>query len=63
MKCIFSFHSQARLTFRLAAGLGESWCRDGGIVQGCPLSMVFIVALYVTWCRHLDDLPDVKPQL
>ena len=36
--------------------------RDG-IHQGCPLSMVFIVALYVPWCRHLEALPDVKPQL
>ena len=43
----FSFHSQVRLRFKLAAGLGEPWCRDGGIPQGCPLSMVFIVALYV----------------
>ena len=25
--------------------------------------MVFIVALYVPWCRHLEVLPDVKPQL
>ena len=25
--------------------------------------MIFIVALYVPWCRHLDALPDVKPQL
>ena len=47
----------------LAAGLGEPWCRDGGIPKGCPLSVVFIVALYVPWCRHLDALPDVKPQL
>ena len=59
----FSFHSQVRLWFKLAAGLGEPWCRDGGILQGCPLSMVFIVALYVPWCRHLESLPDVKPQL
>ena len=43
----FSFHGQVRLRFKLAAGLGEPWCRDGGIPQGCPLSMVFIVALYV----------------
>ena len=41
----FSFHSHVRLRFMLAAGLGEPWCRDGGIPQGCPLSMVFIVAL------------------
>ena len=47
----------------LAAGLGESWCRDGGIPQGCPSSMVFIVALHVLWCRYLEFLTDVKPQL
>ena len=62
-KVYFSFHSQVRLRFKLAAGLGEPWCGDGGIHQGCPLSMVFIVALYVPWCRHLDALPDVKLQL
>ena len=59
----FSFHSQVRLRLKLAAGLGEPWCRDGGIPQGRPLSMVFIAALYVLWCRHLESLPDVKPQL
>ena len=58
-----SFHSQVRLRFKLAAGLGEPWCRDCGIPQGCPLSMIFIVALYVPWCRHLDSLPEIKPQL
>ena len=63
MRFIYSFHGQVRLRFKLAAGLGDPWCRDGGIHQGCPLSMVFIVALYVPWCRHLDALPDVKPQL
>ena len=25
--------------------------------------MVFIVALYLPWCRYLDQLPDVFPQL
>ena len=43
--------------FELSAGLGEPWCWDGGIPQGCPLSMVFIVALYVPWCRHLEAIP------
>ena len=37
----------------LASGLGEPWTRDGGIPQGCPLSMMFIVALYLTWCKYL----------
>ena len=45
----FSFHNQVRLGFKLAAGLGEPWCRDGRIHQGCLLSMIFIVALYVPW--------------
>ena len=31
--------------------------------RAVPLSMVFIVALCVPWCRHLEALPDVKPQL
>ena len=62
-KVYFSFHSHVRLRFKLAAGLGEPWCRDGGILQGCPLSMVFIVALYVPWCRHLESLPAIEPQL
>ena len=43
--------------------LVKSWCRDGGIPQGCPLSMVFIVALSVPWCRHLESMSAVKPQL
>ena len=62
-KVYFSFHSQVRLRFKLVTGLGEPWCRGGGIPQGCPLSMVFVVALYVLYCRHLDSLPDVKTQL
>ena len=46
-KVYFSFHGQVRLRFKLAAGLGELWSRDGGIHQGCPLGMVLIVALLV----------------
>ena len=57
------YHAGVRLRFKLAVGLGESWTRDGGIPQGCPLSMMFIVALYLPWCRYLDQLPDVSPQL
>ena len=54
-----SFHSQVRLKFKSAPGLGEPWCRDGGIPQGCPLSMTFIVALYLPWCRVLESVPGV----
>ena len=47
----------------MAAGLGELWGWDGGIHQGCLLSMDFIVALYVSWCRRLETVPGIKRQL
>ena len=59
----FEYHSSVRLTFKLAAGLGQPWTRDGGIPQGCPLSMMFIVALYLPWCRYLASQEGVQPQL
>ena len=59
----FEYHAHVRLRFKLAAGLGGPWTRDGGIPQGCPLSMMFIVALYLPWCKYLDELPEVTPQL
>ena len=49
--------------FKLASGLGEPWTRDGGIPHFCPLSMMFIVALYLPWCRHLSAQVGVQPQL
>ena len=51
----FEFHSHVRLRFELAAGLGQPWTRDGGIPQGCSLSMMFIVALYLPWCSYLGS--------
>ena len=59
----FEYHARVRLRFKLAAGLGEPWTSDGGIPQGCPLSMMFIVALYLPWCRYLHELPGVSSQL
>ena len=47
------YHAHVRMRFKLASGLGEPWTRGGGIPQGCPLSMMFIVALYLPWCRYL----------
>ena len=59
----FEYPSKVRVRFKLAAGLGEPWTRDCGIPQGCPWSMMFIVALYLPWCRYLHELPEVTPQL
>ena len=59
------------LNTMLMFGCGSSWqlvlvspgTRDGGIPQGCPLSMMFIVALYLHWCRYLSAQVGVEPQL
>ena len=59
----FEYHLHVRLRFKLAAGLGEPWTRDGRILQVCPLSMMFIVALYLPWCRYLSGQVGVEPQL
>ena len=59
----FEYHAHVRLRFKLASGLGQSWTRDGSIPQGCSLSMRFIVALYLPWCRYLDAQCGVSPQL
>ena len=34
VRFIFLFIVRYGLRFKLAAGLGEPWCRDGGIPQG-----------------------------
>ena len=62
LKVYFSFHRDVRLRFKLAAGFGVAWTRDGGIPQGCPLSMVFIVALYTPWCRYLGSRAHISSQ-
>ena len=59
----FEHHAHVRLRFKLASGLGEPWTRDGGIPLGCPLSVMFIVALYLLWCRYLFAQVGVQPQL
>ena len=62
-RAYFEYHAHVRLRFKLAAGLGEPWTWDGGIPQGCLLSMMFIVALYLPWCRYLSAQVGVEPQL
>ena len=59
----FEYHAHVRLRFKLASSLGEPWIRDGGILQVCPLSTMFIVALYLPWCRYPAAHDGVQPQL
>ena len=49
----FEYHALVRLLFKLAAGFGEPWTRDGAVPQGCLLSMMLIVALYLPWCAGI----------
>ena len=49
----FEYHAHFRLRSKSDTGLGEPWTRGGRIPQGCPLSMIFIVALCLPWCRYL----------
>ena len=58
----FEYYAHVRLRFKLASGLGEPWTRDGCILQGCPLSMMFTVALYLSCCRYLAAHEGVQPQ-
>ena len=62
-KVYFSYHDRVRLRFKLAAGVGEAWTRDGSIPQGCPFSIVFIVTLYAPWCWYLSVQTGVTSQL
>ena len=48
----FEYNSHVRLRFKLAAGLGQPWTRDG-----CMPS------LYLPWCGYLAAQEVVKPQL
>ena len=43
----FESHAHVGLRLKLACGSGEPWTRDADIPQGCPLSMIFTVALYL----------------
>ena len=41
----------------------EPWTRDGGVPQECPLSMMFTVALYLSWWRFSEEQDGVQRQL
>ena len=38
----FEYHSLVRLRFKLSAGMGQPWTRDGGIPQGCPIVFAMV---------------------
>ena len=55
----FEYHAKVRLRFKLSCGVGQAWTRDGGIPQGCPLSMILSL-LYIfpgvgTWVHFMGS--------
>ena len=56
----FGYHAYCSSLHLVLVRLGLGM---GCIPQGCPLSMIFIVALYLPWCRALESIPGVRPQL
>ena len=56
----FEYHSTVRLRFKLSAGLGQPWTRDGGIPQGCPLSVMFGAQYGVSPQLYADNLKCVS---
>ena len=54
------YHAEVRLRVKQASVLGEPWTRDGGIPQGCLLSMMcFVCPLAPVWARW----GGLRPQL
>ena len=45
----FELHADVRLRLKFATGIGEAWPKDGGTPQGYPLSVVFILTVYLPW--------------
>ena len=54
--------SDADFVLARTGGLGQCY-QVVGIPQGCPLSMMFIVALYLPWYSYLGSQVGVQPQL
>ena len=59
----FEYHSHVRQRLKVAAGLVNVGLGMGEIPQECPFCMMFIVALYLPWCRFLGARDGVEPQL
>ena len=59
----FECHAHVRIRFKLASVVGKGRVRDGGVPQGCTLSMMVTVALYLPWRLCLESVSGVTPQL
>ena len=53
----FEYHAHVRMRFKLASGLCAPWTRDGGIPQGCPLSMMPLLPCFFALVSVLVNTP------
>ena len=50
-----AMYSNMSMRFRLPSGLGKPFRATNGILQGCPLSVVFLNALVAVWMRTVNS--------
>ena len=63
LEACFGYPANVRRRFKLSCGLGEPWTLHWSIARDAPISMVFLVAVCLRWCKVLESVPGVQPQL
>ena len=54
MRPIRGIYKKLGRRFKLPAGLGKEWFATNGILQGCPLSVIFLNALVAVWMNGVE---------
>ena len=54
MRPIRGMYKKLGRRFKLPAGLGQEWFATNGILQGCPLSVIFLNALVAVWMNGVE---------
>ncbi|CAE8600524.1 unnamed protein product, partial [Polarella glacialis] len=57
-----TMYSNLRRRFRINGSVGDEFRTTNGILQGCPLSVLFLNALVAIWCKAIDkEVPLASP--
>ncbi|KAJ9456836.1 Retrovirus-related Pol polyprotein from type-1 retrotransposable element R2 [Diplonema papillatum] len=63
LNAVRGMYRQLRRWFKLPAGLGKEFKATNGILQGCPLSVIFLNALVSVWMYLVEEeVPGAEPQ-
>lgn len=52
IQALSGFYSQDTFFFRIDGAYSQGYRPHNGIIQGCPLSMIFLTSLITTWIEH-----------